>query len=512
MIVFKRASNPCLIGRDVLSIHPATQEHFLAMMGLKKPKSPSTSQTNDSDHKEEMPLECKNVENKNRASCKTKRESLIERECITRASIESFYDCKRDHHHCNRNTSNQHQINSIDYPGTPANTPTEIILIRALDIHLEETNKALDESIAEHENPNVSQTPTSKRPIPHSGLTSALRDKLALDFKRKRIHRTKSPSGRRPNASQSSTSSAHNNLTSSILDKAEPEDVFNYSGSTQDISKSEIMSSYNISQEPHDSKAEHTGTPILNESAVKQEPGTRREPQGELMEEPNAQSQEDQVDRLNLSSIRNLGLINDKSTEILEEEDVDRAHNRDEVKKEIFDMLKRNRSKTITEIADECIRINRRTYAPVEVNKDRNGRTLFAPILPNAKLDISFGAETRSLNTTDSEERSSKPIEDELIEVEYPRVQRRQINANAPDIKIKVNVEIIQPKSRDNRNNQKSYQIFKFCLTRDELVKLITDEIKLKDDKLINLVDIIDQSVLTETNEALQAQDNAVEQ
>ena len=43
------------------------------------------------------------------------------------------------------------QINSIEYPNTPATTPTEIILIRALDILLEETNMALNESIAEHE-------------------------------------------------------------------------------------------------------------------------------------------------------------------------------------------------------------------------------------------------------------------------------------------------------------------------------------------------------------------------
>ena len=35
MIVFKRATNPCLIGRGVLSIHPSTQDHFLAMIGLR---------------------------------------------------------------------------------------------------------------------------------------------------------------------------------------------------------------------------------------------------------------------------------------------------------------------------------------------------------------------------------------------------------------------------------------------------------------------------------------------
>ena len=118
-------------------------------------------------------------------------------------------------------------------------------------------------------------------------------------------------------------------------------------------------------------------------------------------------------------------------------------------------MLKRNRSKPIAEIADECIGINRRTYAPVEVNRDRKGRTLYVPILPNAKLNISFGAETRSMTASDSEDARAKPIEDELIEVEYPRVQRQQ-PSTIPDIKVNVDIEIIQPKLRDNRMDKKT--------------------------------------------------------
>ena len=90
---------------------------------------------------------------------------------------------------------------------------------------------------------------------------------------------------------------------------------------------------------------------MLNDSGIKQELGTRREPQGEFMEEPDS-SPGDQVDRHNLSSIKNLGQINEKWTEILEEEAEGRVDDRDKVRKEIFDMLKRNRSKPITEIAD----------------------------------------------------------------------------------------------------------------------------------------------------------------
>ena len=43
------------------------------------------------------------------------------------------------------------------------------------------------------------------------------------------------------------------------------------------------------------------------------------------------------------------------------------------------------------------------------------------------------------------------------------------------------------------------------------MIKLITDEIKLKDDQIINLVDIIDQASLTEANELQQAQDQETE-
>ena len=36
-LVFKNATNPCLIGRDVLASHPDTKHHFVALMGRKLP-------------------------------------------------------------------------------------------------------------------------------------------------------------------------------------------------------------------------------------------------------------------------------------------------------------------------------------------------------------------------------------------------------------------------------------------------------------------------------------------
>ena len=35
MLVFKNASNPCLIGRDVLAVHPETKIQFNALMNTK---------------------------------------------------------------------------------------------------------------------------------------------------------------------------------------------------------------------------------------------------------------------------------------------------------------------------------------------------------------------------------------------------------------------------------------------------------------------------------------------
>ena len=101
------------------SIHPSTQDHFLAMMGLKKPKVQTTLPINHNDGKEEFPTEAKDHENNHRAPYKTKIENAVERKCLTKSTIESFYDCDRDHD-CASN--HLHQINSIEGLITPAST------------------------------------------------------------------------------------------------------------------------------------------------------------------------------------------------------------------------------------------------------------------------------------------------------------------------------------------------------------------------------------------------------
>ena len=41
MLVFKNSTNPCLVGRDVLSVHPVTKANFEALMNNEAPVQPA---------------------------------------------------------------------------------------------------------------------------------------------------------------------------------------------------------------------------------------------------------------------------------------------------------------------------------------------------------------------------------------------------------------------------------------------------------------------------------------
>ena len=69
---------------------------------------------------------------------------------------------------------------------------------------------------------------------------------------------------------------------------------------------------------------------------------------------------------------------------------------REEVKKAIIQMLKREEHNPIDQWTDKCIRVNHKTYMPVEVNKDRT-------LMPTTKLEISFRAEIRTPHESDDE-------------------------------------------------------------------------------------------------------------
>ena len=94
-------------------------------------------------------------------------------------------------------------------------------------------------------------------------------------------------------------------------------------------------------------------------------------------------------------------------------------------------------------------------------------------------------------------------MEDELREVEFPHVSLSSKIDQEPDVKVNVDIEIIKPKAMFNKtqNSGRSYQCFKSCLTKDELIRLITDEVKIEGDQMIILINVINQASLSETQE-----------
>ena len=115
--------------------------------------------------------------------------------------------------------------------------------------------------------------------------------------------------------------------------------------------------------------------------------------------------------------VENVGLKNGVWSETCINEETCNETSKEEVKKTLVQMLKREEGNIRDESTDELIRINRQTYSPVEVQREPEGRSIYTPMQKNANPHISFAAETRSPSGSDNEDRKSKPIEDELIEV-----------------------------------------------------------------------------------------------
>ena len=114
MLVFKRATNPCLIGRDVLAVHPGTKDHYQAMVGVTRPNKLPLKQSHNIDNNNNEEAESKSIEckdnNNSRLPFKTKIENSVERRCTTKSSIESTYDCSRDHG--KRSTDQRHRLSN----------------------------------------------------------------------------------------------------------------------------------------------------------------------------------------------------------------------------------------------------------------------------------------------------------------------------------------------------------------------------------------------------------------
>ena len=284
-----------------------------------------------------------------------------------------------------------HTINAIDIPITPdTSPPEEIILIRAKDVVVEETNQALNNSIIEHETSTPNQvsflatleTQTSRSEASKSESISSLMAKMNIKSKRRfRILRTRSPYGRKLKFQDKR--STNNELSSSLLDET--------STIKEDQIEEPILAHNNIKEE----ETPIGGLPLSESSVVEESKVNAKESserglpltESSVVEESKEDDKSMEKVKPKSSFIKNVGFFRSKWTEILIE-DEEETPNCYDVKKEIFEMMRRQEQQAATERRDDLIRVNRKMYAHVEVNKDRNDRTLYVPlpILPNGKL------------------------------------------------------------------------------------------------------------------------------
>ena len=82
--------------------------------------------------------------------------------------------------------------------------------------------------------------------------------------------------------------------------------------------------------------------------------------------------------------------------------------------------------------------------------------------------------------------------------MEYPRIKKRSERVQNPNVKVKLDVEIINDRAINNNKYNKQHQVYRSCLSKQELLNLINEEIKLEKEQSINLVNIINKASLTE--------------
>ena len=167
---------------------------------------------------------------------------------------------------------------------------------------------------------------------------------------------------------------------------------------------------------------------------------------------------------------------------------------RQDIKRAIIQMMKREEHNPLDNWTDKFIRVNHKAYVPVEVAKDRNGRTMYTPLIPIEKPKISFRAEIRTPSESDREGQESN----EIIEVEYPRIKKKSEKVQNPNVKIKLDVEIINKSSIKNNKHKKQHQVYRSCLTKQQLLNFINEEIKFEKEQSINLVVILNKASLIE--------------
>ena len=595
-LVFKNATNPCLVGRDVLATHPDIKQHFEAIMGKQtttiKQKVPTENNCKTSHHDrssdddyDEMDdkhndnsaakgcwskyktkidgdsINTKVPVNMDRSVCKTKINNSMEKRTST---IESVYNCNNDHN-CKTNCD---EINAIE---CPESDDEQAILICGIDLIIEDhemLNSSLitsDESMVMSPNKStqskrrdrklgISQciTPTWKKVNEHSSIMTSDRsqrtDITSPDIPSKsskwsieeqyqttpriitNARQTSTPE-RPPGplleeksenilnttniAEEEETSwseasqrrlleSERQGMVHKKYKQIEPLDESPNSSwgelAQRRLFESELQGkSHKRNRESQPSTPERPPGPSLEEREtprahqwikIAEQPSTPERPPGPSLEEKLTPKGDEKTSPI----FKNVGFVNRKWTEIVvEDEEECEQLERNKVKEAIIQLSQRELHNPIDEWRDKCIRIKHKTYVPVEVNKDRNGRMIYTPLKPTNTPEISFGAELRTEKESEDDDCTD---EDEITEVEYPRVIKTKTRAQNPDIRVKVEVEIKSEPGHSNRDNMR--QTYRSVLTKQELISLISDEIKLDEQQSINLVDIINNAALSE--------------
>ena len=134
-----------------------------------------------------------------------------------------------------------------------------------------------------------------------------------------------------------------------------------------------------------------------------------------------------------------MGFVNYNGTEIVVDDEEECNENaREEVKRAIIQMSKSEDKNPLDGWTDKFIRINHKTYAPVEVLEDRNGPMIYTPIRARQReAGISLGAEIKTPQVSENEEHSDDHASsDEVTEVEYPSSKMCRDKPCDPDVKV----------------------------------------------------------------------------
>ena len=110
-----------------------------------------------------------------------------------------------------------------------------------------------------------------------------------------------------------------------------------------------------------------------------------------------------------------------------------------------------------------------------------------------------------SLGEKERQKFVDKTLDEELTEVEYPTCKRCNKKVNFPDTKIKIVIEVIGKNGRRNNPLDKQHRLYKTHMTRQKILNLINEEIKLDAEQQINVVDMIEQATKTENSTNVEA-------